>query len=560
MRDEFVLVSAVLSLSTFGFGLSYLLFSDTLRQQTGQATPVKCSHEADLASFASVVAHLPGIVYRCALDEHWTMEFISDEIETLSGFPASDFVRNHQRTYASLIHPEDAGVVDQEVRAAVRDQRPFALEYRIITKQGQIRWVLERGRAYVPSSLNQLVYLDGVILDNSERMEARFALIEQQEFVRKVTELSPELIFVFSAVEGRILYANDKIQKMFDYSKHVFCALPLASLVDMVHPEDREKVAQFYGKVVGLGDDDVIESEHRMRRANGEFIWVRQRVSIFRRDCFSQAIETLNVLEDITLQKQTLLELERQRSNATYVAKMASLGEMAGGIAHEINNPLAIILARAKQMEILLRRDPVDHTKLRESLSSMMQTSERITTIIRGLRSFARDGSQDPLVRTTLSEILKDSISLCESRMFELNIDFRVHEGEESYWPLNARPVQISQILLNLISNAIDAALLCPKPWIRMETFEEEDGLGFRVIDSGPGVPEGLQEKIMTPFFTTKPSGRGTGLGLSISRTIAVAHGGDLWLDTQASATTFVLKLPRGTDIQEEISRDEGKG
>ncbi len=547
-------------LSGLGFALVFAYVRSKRIARAFNVSHTTALPDGETARFANLVLNLPGVVYRCALDEHWTMNFISDEIEHLTGYPPQDFLKNKVRTYASLIHPEDLEAVDKTVREAVKAERPFALEYRIITKDGKIRWVMERGRAYIPQDPREELYIDGVILDNTDRMQVRQDFLEQQEFVRKVTELSPELIFVFSSVEGRMVFVNDKVQQIFGYSKTVFCSLPLKFLADLVHPEDSEAVGIFYRRVKNLGSDQVIEHEHRMRRVCGTYIWVRHRVSVFRRDCFDQPIEMLNILEDITEQKQTMHELEQQRLNASYVAKMASLGEMAGGIAHEINNPLAIILARAKQMEILLRREPLEIERLAESLQSMMHTSERITTIIRGLRSFARDGSQDPLIPTTLEQILEETISLCESRMIELNIELRLGLGEEKSIPVLARPVQISQICLNLINNAIDAIQGTPKAWIRIETFQKDKYLGLRVVDSGSGIPLALREKIMMPFFTTKTSGRGTGLGLSISRTIAVSHGGDLSYEPDASNTSFALHLPKMQDIKEDRRHDQGQG
>lgn len=132
--------------------------------------------------YATLVQNIPGVVYRCALDEHWTIQFMSDFIETLSGYPLTDFIDNQVRSYASLIHPEDVGGVDAEVRAAVAANKTFILEYRIRHADGGIRWVHERGRASYDAAGN-VAWLDGVITDVSERKQMEAALSATAEFV-----------------------------------------------------------------------------------------------------------------------------------------------------------------------------------------------------------------------------------------------------------------------------------------------------------------------------------------------------------------------------------------
>ncbi|HET9238619.1 MAG TPA: ATP-binding protein [Oligoflexus sp.] len=239
-----------------------------------------------------------------------------------------------------------------------------------------------------------------------------------------------------------------------------------------------------------------------------------------------------------------LRSLERQRENFLYTEKMASLGEMAGSIAHEINNPLAIIQGAAQKLQIRLRHEELNREDLKQTVHMILKTSERIARIIRSLRFVARDGSTDPFVNTSIRSIVDETLALCDSRLKNENVCL-----DASAVPVDlscvCRGVQISQVLINLINNAVDAIRDRPEKWIRIEASLQAGMIRIAVTDSGPGIPKELADKIMKPFFTTKGVGKGTGLGLSISRGIAHAHGGDLELDEGSPHTRFVLVLPQ---------------
>lgn len=239
-----------------------------------------------------------------------------------------------------------------------------------------------------------------------------------------------------------------------------------------------------------------------------------------------------------------LRSLEKQRESFLYTEKMASLGEMAGSIAHEINNPLAIIQGAAQKLQIRLRHEELNREDLKQTVQMILKTAERIARIIRSLRFVARDGSTDPFVNTSIRSIVEETLALCESRLKNDNVCL-----DACAVPLDlycvCRGVQISQVLINLINNAMDAIRDLPEKWIRIEASLEAGMIRIAVTDSGPGIPKELADKIMKPFFTTKGVGKGTGLGLSISRGIAHAHGGDLELDGAHPHTRFVLVLPQ---------------
>lgn len=239
-------------------------------------------------------------------------------------------------------------------------------------------------------------------------------------------------------------------------------------------------------------------------------------------------------------------ELDLQRSKSLESAKLASLGEMAGGIAHEINNPLAVINTRARHVQRALNAAPPDVASAIKFAQIIEQTSNRIASIISGLRSFSRNGEKDPFEICKLESVLEDVLSLCSENMRNSGIQLTLTQ-RNSELQFHGRSVQISQVFINLLNNARDAIANMPEKWIEVSVESGSDHIKIRFIDSGHGIPENLHHKIMQPFYTTKAVGHGTGLGLSISKGIIEDHGGTLEIDRGCKNTCFIVTLPKAT-------------
>lgn len=240
--------------------------------------------------------------------------------------------------------------------------------------------------------------------------------------------------------------------------------------------------------------------------------------------------------------KEAKSALEQQTVKAEHAARMAALGEMAAGIAHEINNPLAIISGNIISLEMSVAHEPIPNSILLEKLGKINQTVQRIGRIVKGLVAFGRDGSKDPLDPTRLKKIVELTLDLCQERFFRNKVQLIVDQIPESI--ILARPTQISQVMLNLLNNAYDAAVESDDKWVRVAFDGDENYQYIYISDSGKGVDSTVRGKIFDPFFTTKAAGKGTGLGLSISRSIMVDHHGELNLkDTRP--TCFELKFPK---------------
>jgi signal transduction histidine kinase len=239
-------------------------------------------------------------------------------------------------------------------------------------------------------------------------------------------------------------------------------------------------------------------------------------------------------------------EIERQRSMISHSAKMVSLGEMAGGIAHEINTPLATISIDAANLASMKESDRVHTKEFDAAIRKIELTVSRVAKVISGLRAFARDGNKDSLEPVALGLVFEDVLGLCLEKFKNHGVQLVQPSSQTHGVEVLCRRVQLGQVLLNLLSNAFDAvsgrasgAARC----VRVEVVRAEAKVLLKVFDSGPGVSPEAQERLFQPFFTTKEIGKGTGLGLSISKGLMEDQGGRLFYDNQSKESCFVIEL-----------------
>ncbi len=241
-------------------------------------------------------------------------------------------------------------------------------------------------------------------------------------------------------------------------------------------------------------------------------------------------------------------KLKEQAAKAQYSARLASLGEMAAGIAHEINNPLTIIQGSANIMKKLIAAEPLDKENIKLLTDKVFETSDRISKTVRSLKALSRNGENDPMSLVSIPNMLKISTDLSETRFRQNQVELKIPQVVPEFSVIG-REVQLSQVVVNLLGNALDAAKNQNEKWVEIRIENNKDWIDILVIDSGPGIPKEIQSKIMDPFFTTKDVNEGTGLGLSISKSILKDHNGELSLLPDESYTTFRMRLPQKKDF-----------
>jgi C4-dicarboxylate-specific signal transduction histidine kinase len=241
---------------------------------------------------------------------------------------------------------------------------------------------------------------------------------------------------------------------------------------------------------------------------------------------------------------KTTEQMNKERELAALNARLAQLGELAVGIAHEINNPLTIVNGYVMRSRLEAQKSPIDVAKLGESLNAIERTTMRISKIISGLRAYARDGQHDPFAPARLSALISDALEITQGRLREFDIDLKTEVLWDENQEVDCRATQIAQILVVLVNNAADAIKNLDKRWIEIGGYVEGNDVILTVTDSGNGIPGEIVAKLFDPFFTTKPVGEGTGLGLSVAFGIVKGHSGEIFVNSGCANTQFVVKLP----------------
>ncbi|MEW6037636.1 MAG: ATP-binding protein [Pseudomonadota bacterium] len=335
---------------------------------------------------------------------------------------------------------------------------------------------------------------------------------------------------VWTMEQGRALYGIPKNQR-----------IDFARFMDTLHEEDRAPVRQAISKALQGGGD--YEGEYRVLLPDGKTRWVaaRGRVEF---DGRGQPVRMRGVSINITRRKLAEREIQKQRSELAHLSRVTMLGELSGSLAHELNQPLAAVLANAQAARRFLEHEPIDIGELKEILGDIVEEDKRAGEIIHRLRLLFRKGElqYEPAdVNTLVADVLK----LVRSDLVNQGV-----EVETALAPtlpqVSCDRVQLLQVLLNLVVNACDAmaGLEQPERQIRIETaVAAGGGVRLSVADRGRGIPAEDLERIFEPFMTTKS--QGLGLGLSVCRTIVTAHGGTIQAaNNPGGGACFSLILP----------------
>jgi two-component system cell cycle sensor histidine kinase/response regulator CckA len=357
--------------------------------------------------------------------------------------------------------------------------------------------------------------------------------INNEILFRSIYENAPMGMVRFDS-KWKILSVNAAYAQMLGYTE---AELLKMTIMDLTHPEDKQ-ITEDNAAKLGVEFKVLKGFEKRYFSKAGKLIWVRITGKKVRIAGHNEP-NWLATVEDITDVRELESNLELERRKTLQSAKLATLGEMSAGIAHEINNPITIILGSLG----LLERDRTDPEKFSEALSAVRRAGEKIAQIVSGLTKFSRRSEFSDRAPKILAEIVEDVANIIAptAKRFATEIDLDLQTKAR----IVCNEIEIGQIIQNLLANGIDAVKSAPQKWVGVKLFESGDQVVLQVLDSGPGVAKGLEEKIFEAFYTTKPTGKGTGLGLSIVRGIVADHEATLELLKVDGHTCFELRFAR---------------
>lgn len=247
-------------------------------------------------------------------------------------------------------------------------------------------------------------------------------------------------------------------------------------------------------------------------------------------------IELRNLNNALTFSQK---KLEEQTLKTFHANRLASLGEMAGGISHEINNPLTII----NGMAAILNKNESDPEKTKR-IEKIIASADRIAKIVKSMKALSTNSDGTDFYLCRLSDVLENSLDLVNEKFKSTDIDFNLSPIPDV--KIRCNKIQISQVIINLLNNANDALENFDGEKIISISFKEStDQIKIKVCNTGDEIPKKIADNLFIPFFTTKPVGKGTGLGLSISKNLMKKHGGDLFYQRIENKNCFTLILPK---------------
>ena len=366
--------------------------------------------------------------------------------------------------------------------------------------------------------------------DITRQKEGERALRESEDLIRRVLEACPVPIGMSRASDGVILYESPASQQLYKRDPQ---RAPVSARAHFVNPEDRDRYVALLRKSGRLEGYEV-----ELKRSDGSRFWGELSARMIHHKG-EQVIVSSTI--DQTERRRVNDELARQREILHQSEKLGALGELLAGVAHELNNPLSVVVGQA-----LMLREMANDSATAQRAEKIGKAADRCAKIVKTFLSMAR---QKPSKNTALSvnEVVEAALDVTAYSLRSAGVDVQIHLAEDLP-PVRGDIDQLNQVLTNVIVNAQNALQSAEgERSLRINTLyrPQRGEVVIKVKDSGPGIPEPIRSRIFEPFFTTKEVGAGTGIGLAFCHRIVDAHGGRIKVASRpGEGATFVIALP----------------
>jgi PAS domain S-box-containing protein len=434
--------------------------------------------------------------------------------------------------WASVIHPDDIDRVLSNWQAGLAAGASVEHELRCRRADGTYHWFLYRSLPLRDDGGNVVKWY-GTLTNIDALKETESALQMREHELLGVIETIPSMLWSLWP-SGEPNHLSQRLIEYFGVPLEEFVSRGWLSLI---HSDDREETAKVFFRAIETGESFSVM--HRMRRADGEYRW-HHAMGQPLRDPQGKIIQWYGISIDIDERKRAEDHLRDTRIKLAKASRLATVAELAGSIAHELNQPLTSMLANAQAAKKWLNAVSSNVTEVNSSIDRIIRDARAADETMQHIRALFK---QESFVKkdVTIPDILHEIIRIMQEDPKKRNVSIECH-FEESLPTVSIDQIQIQQVFINLIVNAIEASEeQQAAPQVVLRAVPDSSGMLIQVIDNGPGVDD--PDRIFDAFMTTKENGMG--IGLAVSRTIVEAHGGRLWAENnKAGGATFNVVLP----------------
>jgi PAS domain S-box-containing protein len=434
--------------------------------------------------------------------------------------------------WANAIHPEDVDRVVANWQAGLATGEPVEQELRYRRADGSYFWFLNRNFP-LRDDEGKIIKWYGVLTNiDALKMSERALQMHERELVG-IIETIPSLLWSASPT-GEFTHVSQRVQ---EYTGKSFADFLNLGWKEIIHPDDLEDTARTFSRAIETGES--ISVINRLRRADGEYRWHHARGEPLRGPD-GKIIQWYGLSVDIDERKRAEDHLRDTRFKLARASRLATVAELAGSIAHELNQPLMAMLANAQAAKKWFNAVPPNVTEVNSSIERIVRDARAADETMQHIRALFKQESFDKK-DVSIPDTLREVVRVVQEDPKKRDIPIEYH-FEESLPALHVDQIQTQQVFINLILNAIDALdgqQMAPLIIVRATT--EANRMLIQVIDNGPGVDD--PDRIFDAFMTTKE--KGMGMGLAVSRTIVEAHGGQLWAENnKTGGAIFNVALP----------------